>query len=73
MTAGGALAPRTVLGGQAMSRIPGASPISTDIAEIRRRGEDDDRPLAGDDAGAVPEPAPGEAPEHETEADRDDA
>ncbi|WP_279478964.1 hypothetical protein [Aureimonas sp. SK2] len=53
-----------------MSRIPGASPISTDIAEIRRRGEDDDRSLPGDDAHAVPEPVPGERPEREDEADR---
>lgn len=53
-----------------MSRIPGASPISTDIAEIRRRGEDEDRSLAGDDAGSVPEPAPGEAPERDEDANR---
>ena len=70
MTAGSGLILPNVFGRSDMSRIPGASPISTDIAEIRRRGEDDDRSLPGDDAHAVPEPVPGERPEREDEADR---
>ncbi|WP_182086200.1 hypothetical protein [Aureimonas sp. ME7] len=52
-----------------MSRIPGASPITPDIEDIRRSDGDEDRSLAGDDAGSVPEPVPGES---EREAPRDE-
>jgi hypothetical protein len=54
-----------------MSRIPGASPITPDIEDIRRRGDDEDRPLPGEDAGTVPEPAPGEARDRERATGRD--
>ncbi|WP_416357426.1 hypothetical protein ACLNGM_04840 [Aureimonas phyllosphaerae] len=54
-----------------MSRIPGASPITPDIEEIRRRGDDEDRPLPGEEAGTVPEPLPGEERDREPDTRRD--
>ncbi|WP_294642815.1 hypothetical protein [uncultured Aureimonas sp.] len=50
-----------------MSRVPEASPITPDIEEIRRRGEDENRPLPPENADAVPGSAPDE--EHDREPD----